>query len=42
MKTNETASVNIEDIKNEISLNVGKQIKIQESNRQGKKIKEYS
>ena len=42
MKTIEKTSVNIEDVKNEISLNVGKQIKIQESNRQGKKVKEYS
>lgn len=42
MKTIEKINVNIEDVKNEISLNVGKQIKIQESNRQGKKIKEYS
>ena len=42
MKTVEKININIEDIKNEISLNVGKQIKIQESNRQGKKIKEYS
>lgn len=41
MKTNEKSNVNIEDVKNEISLNIGKQIKIQESNRQGKKIKEY-
>ena len=38
MKTN----VNIEDIKSEISANIGKTIKIQESNRQGKKLKEYS
>lgn len=42
MKTNEKTSVNIDDIKNEISANIGKQIRIQESNRQGKKIKEYS
>ena len=42
MKTVEKTNVNIEDVKNEISLNIGKQIKIQESNRQGKKIKEYS
>ena len=41
MKTVEKISVNIEDVKNEISLNIGKQIKIQESNRQGRKIKEY-
>ena len=42
MKTNEKTSVNIDDIKNNISLNVGKQIKIQGNNRQGRKIKEYS
>ena len=42
MKTVEKTNVNIEDVKNEISLNIGKQIKIQESNRQGKKVKEYS
>lgn len=42
MKTNEKTSVNIEDIKSEISANIGKTIKIQESNRQGRKIKEYS
>ncbi len=42
MKTVEKTNVNIEDIKNEISLNIDKQIKIQESNRQGKKVKEYS
>ena len=42
MKTNEKTNANIDDIKNEISLNIGKQIKIQESNRQCKKIKEYS
>lgn len=41
MKTVEKNSISIEDIKNEISLNVGKQIKIQESNRQGRKVKEY-
>jgi len=42
MKTNEKTSVNIEDIKNEISLNLGHFVKIQENNRQGKKIKEYT
>ena len=42
MKTVEKININIEDIKNEISLNVGKLIKIQENNRQGKKVKEYS
>ena len=42
MKTVEKTNVNIEDVKNEINLNIGKQIKIQERNRQGKKIKEYS
>lgn len=42
MKTIEKTNVNIEDVKSEISANIGKQIKIQESNRQGKKIKEYS
>ncbi|MBQ8615082.1 MAG: hypothetical protein IJ415_00725 [Clostridia bacterium] len=41
MKTIEKYNTNIEDVKNEISLNVGKKIRIQESNRQGKKIKEY-
>ena len=41
MKTNEKTNVNIEDVKSEISANIGKEIKIQESNRQGKKIKEY-
>ena len=42
MKTVENFSVNIEDLKREISENLGKQIRIQENNRQGKKIKEYS
>ena len=42
MKTIEKTNINIENVKNEISLNIGKQIKIQESNRQGKKVKEYS
>ena len=42
MKTIEKTSVNIEDVKNEVTLNIGKTIKIQESNRQGKKVKEYS
>ena len=42
MKTIEKTSVNIEDVKSEISANIGKQIRIQESNRQGKKVKEYS
>ena len=41
MKTIEKTSVNIEDVKNEISTNIGKQIRIQESNRQGKKVKEF-
>lgn len=41
MKTVEKTNLNIEDVKNEITLNVGKQILIKESNRQGKKIKEY-
>lgn len=42
MKTVEKSNINIEDVKNEISENVGKQILIKESNRAGKKIKEYS
>ena len=42
MKTIEKTSVNIEDVKSEISANIGKTIKIQESNRQGSKIKEFS
>lgn len=42
MKTHEKTSVNIEDVKSEIFANIGKQIKIQESNRQGRKIKEFS
>jgi len=41
MKKNKKLKMNIEDVKNQITLNVGKQIKIQETNRQGKKIKEY-
>ena len=41
MKTIEKTSVNIEDVKSEISANIGKKIKIQDSNRQGKKVKEY-
>ena len=41
MKTVEKTNVNIEDVKNKISLNIGKQIKIQESNRQGRKVKEF-
>lgn len=41
MKTVDKTSINIEDVKNEIALNVGKQIRIQESNRAGKKIKEF-
>lgn len=41
MKTNEKSNVNIEDVKNEITENIGKNIKIQESNRQGRKVKEY-
>ena len=42
MKTNEKTSVNIDEIKNDIRSHIGKRIKIQESNRQGRKIKEYS
>ncbi len=42
MKTIEKINTNIEDVKNEISENIGKRIRIQESNRQGRKIKEYS
>ena len=42
MQTHEKTSVNIEDVKSEIFANIGKQIKIQESNRQGRKIKEFS
>ena len=42
MKTNEKTNIDIEDVKNEIKQNVGKQITIQENNRVGKKIKEYS
>lgn len=42
MKTIEKTSMNIEDVKNEIAVSIGKQIKIQEINRQGKKIKEYT
>ena len=41
MKTNEKSNINIEDIKNQISKNIGKKIKIQESNKAGKKIKEF-
>ncbi|MBO5954679.1 MAG: Veg family protein [Clostridia bacterium] len=41
MKTSEKSNISIEDVKSEISENVGKQIIIKESNRQGKKIKEY-
>lgn len=41
MKIVEKSNISIEDVKTEITLNVGKQIKIQESNRQGRKIKEY-
>jgi len=42
MKTIEKTTVNIEDVKNKICENVGKDIKIQEGNKTGKKIKEYS
>lgn len=42
MKTIEKSNINLEDVKNEIKQNIGKQIKIQESNRQGRKIKEYA
>ena len=41
MKTVEKNNINIEDVKNEIAMNIGKQIKIQESNKAGKKIKEF-
>ena len=41
MKTNEKLIFNIEDVKNQIALNVGKRVCIQESNRQGKILKEY-
>lgn len=41
MKTVEKNNISIEDIKNEISLNIGKNIKIQENNRLGKKIREF-
>ena len=41
MKTIEKTCVNIEDVKCEIMHNIGKQIKIQESNRAGKKVKEF-
>lgn len=42
MKTVEKTIINIDDVRNEIIKNVGKQIKIQENNRQGKKVKEYA
>ena len=41
MKTIEKNNISIEDVKNEITLNVGKKIKILENNRQGKKVKEF-
>lgn len=41
MKIIEKSNISIEDIKNEVMLNIGKQIKIQESNKVGKKVKEY-
>ena len=41
MKTVERKNINIEDVKNEIAMNIGKQIRIQENNRQGKKLKEF-
>ena len=41
MKTIEKNNISIEDIKNEITLNIGKNIKIQENNRLGKKIREF-
>ena len=41
MKTIEKSSISMEDVKNEILSNIGKQITIQEANRSGKKIKEY-
>ncbi|MBQ9795815.1 MAG: Veg family protein [Clostridia bacterium] len=40
MKTIE--KLNIEDVKIEIKQNIGQIIKIQESNKAGKKVKEYS
>ena len=42
MKTNEKISVNIEDVKNEITSNIGKQIEIKEYNKQGKLIKQFN
>ena len=42
MKTNEKISVNIEDVKNEITSNIGKQIIIKEYNKQGKLIKQFN
>ena len=42
MKTNEKTSVNIEDVKNEITSNIGKQIEIKEYNKQGKLIKQFN
>ena len=41
MKTVEKNNVSIEDVKSEISANIGHFIKIQESNRQGRKVKEF-
>ena len=41
MKIIEKASINIEEVKSEIYLNIGKIIKIQQINRIGKKVKEY-
>ena len=42
MKTNEKTSINIEDVKNEITSNIGKQIIIKEYNKQGKLIKQFN
>ena len=42
MKTVDIRTGSLQDVKNEIESNVGKQIVIKEFNRQGKKIKEFS
>ena len=39
MKIIDKININIEDVKKEISANIGKQIRIQESNHQGKRLK---
>ncbi len=42
MKTTEKNNTTIEDIKTQIVSNIGKNIKIQECNRQGRKLKEFN